>query len=271
MNRGGWRVKIYVCADMEGISGIVMPSQLRQGEYHYPEGRRLLTEEVNAVVEGLLESGATEIIVRDIHATGFNLFIEQLHPGAKYVVGATKADRRFPGIDASFDGALLIGYHAMAGTLEAVRDHTYSSKSFTAMELGGTPIGEIGIDALLLGEYGVPVLLVTGDDKACAEAERELGTVVTYCTKTALGRHSALLKAPRETRIEIKEAVYRAVQSRADCKPYRKPGPYELTVRYMSTDLADMRYCDGTDSIRVDGLTIAHKGNDFTRLVAKVI
>ncbi|CAG7643481.1 M55 family metallopeptidase [Paenibacillus allorhizosphaerae] len=264
-------MKIYVCVDMEGIAGIVMPSQLRQGEYHYQEGRRLLTEEVNTVVEGLLEAGATEIIVRDIHATGFNFLIDQLHPEATYFVGATKADQRFPGIDSSFDGALLIGYHAMAGTLRAVRDHTYSSRSYTAMELNGTPIGEIGIDGLLLGEYGVPVLLVTGDDKTCMEAEQELGNVATYCTKTAWGRHSALIKPPRKVKAEIKDAIRMALQNRTGCTPYTKQGSYELTVRYLSTDLADSRYCDGTESVRVDGLTIRHKGTDFTRMMARVL
>lgn len=264
-------MNIYVCVDMEGISGIAMPSQLRQGEYHYAEGRRLLTEETNAVVEALLEAGAERIVVRDIHATGFNFLIDQLHPGAEYVVGATKMNNRFPGIDDTFDGAFLIGYHAMAGTKTAVRDHTYSSLSYTSIELNGRPIGEIGIDGLLLGELGVPVLLVTGDDKTCAEAERELGTVTTYCTKTALGRHAALLKPPSRTRSEIKEAVRRALENRSQCKPYRSAGPYELTVRYLSTDLADARYCDGEKSIRADGLTVVHKDDDFVKLVARAL
>ena len=264
--------KIYVCVDMEGIAGIVLPSQLRQGESFYQEGRRLMTEEVNAVVDGLLEAGASEIIVRDMHATGFNLLIDQLHPGASYFMGASKIEERFPGIDSSFDGAILLGYHAMAGTKQAVRDHTFSSLTFTGMELNGQPIGEIGIDSLLLGLHHVPVLLVTGDDKTCQEAQQELGHhSATYQTKTAWGRHSALMKPPRKVNVEIKEAVKQALFDQDQCTPYIIPGPYELKVQYMSTDLADRIPINGMDQIRLDGLTFLFKDTNLVSLFSKAL
>lgn len=264
-------MKIYVCADMEGIAGIVLSSQLRQGDSFYQEGRRLMTEEVNAVVEGLLGAGATEIMVRDMHATGFNLIIEQLHPGASYYMGAGKIEERFPGIDSSYDGAILLGYHARAGTRQAVRDHTFSSMTFTGMELNEQPIGEIGIDSLLLGLQQVPVLLVTGDDKTCHEAAQVLGQVATYQTKQAWGRHSALMKPPRKVYAEMKEAVKDALSNRSQCTPYSIPGPYELKVQYMSTDLADSIPCDGVDQIRLDGLTVLYKDHNLVKLFARAL
>ncbi|MFK7695220.1 M55 family metallopeptidase [Paenibacillus sp. HJGM_3] len=265
-------MKIYVAVDMEGIGGIIHTSQLMKGEGMYEESRRLLTDEVNAVVEGLLQAGATEIIVRDVHATGINFVPDRLHPGASYFMGATSFKERFPGIDASFDGAFLIGYHAMAGVAQAVRDHTYSSRSFSSVKLNGRPVGEIGLDGLLLGQYGVPVLLVTGDDKTCEEAKQELGQgVATYCTKKAWGRHSALMIPPQRVRTEIKEAIGEAIRNRAECRPHRIEGPYELTVQYLSTDLADGRYCDGVQSERLDGLTIRTKDTDLIRLMSRGI
>lgn len=190
-------MKIYVCVDMEGIAGILHPDQRIQGGSMYQEGRKLLTSEVNAVVEGLVHAGATDIVVRDMHGTGINLIASELHSSARYVMGATLFDQRYPGLDATFDGALLIGYHAMAGTALSIRDHTYSSRSIYSVELNGHPIGEIGLDSLLLGEFGIPVLLVSGDDSACREAKKELGEAVcTYSTKEAFGRHSALCKPP---------------------------------------------------------------------------
>jgi D-amino peptidase len=264
-------VKIYVSVDMEGIGGIVLSSQLRQGEPHYAEGRRLLTEEVNAVVQGLLDAGATDIVVKDAHGTGYNFLVDQLHPGALYFMGAAKADKRFPGLDASFDGALLIGYHAMAGKLQAVRDHTFSSKSYTGIELNGKPIGEIGIDSLLFGLHGVPVLMVSGDDATCEEAKRQLGEVTTYETKKAVGRHSALMKAPKRVHAEIKQAIAQALSARSKARPYTLPGPYELTLRFLSTDLADGRYCDGRETIRVDGLTVVYKDTDLVRLFSRAL
>ena len=264
-------MKIYVCADMEGIAGIVLPSQLRQGESFYQEARLLMTEEVNAVVEGLLEAGASKIIVRDMHASGFNLRIDRLHPGASYFMGASRIGERFPGLDSSFNGAILLGYHAMAGTKHAVRDHTFSSTTFRGMELNGEPIGEIGIDSLLLGLHRVPVLLVTGDDKTCQEAENVLPGTATYQTKRAWGRHSALLKPPSLVNTEIREAVRQALINQARCTPHTNPGPYELKVRYMSTDLADSIPTDGIHQIRLDGSTILYKDTNLVGLFSKAL
>lgn len=264
-------MKIYVCVDMEGIAGIVHPAQLMKGEAMYEEGRRLLTDEVNAVVEGLLDAGASEIIVRDIHATGVNFIPERLHPGALYVMGGTSFTERFPGLDGSFDGALLIGYHAMAGTARAVRDHSYSSRSFTALELDGSPIGEIGLDSLLLGEYGVPVLLVTGDEATCREAQMALPQAATYATKRGLGRHAALLKPPARVRQELRAAIVEALQARSSCHPLVKAGPHELTVRYIATELADAKWCDGVQATRVDGLTIRVRDEQLDRLLARAL
>ncbi|PYI57228.1 M55 family metallopeptidase [Paenibacillus flagellatus] len=264
-------MKIYVSVDMEGIAGIALPEQLKRGDYFYQEGRHLLTHEVNAIVEGLLEAGATEIIVKDAHATGYNFVPELLHPGALYCMGASPLAERFPGLDESFDGAMLIGYHGMAGAKRAVRDHTFSSASYQHVELNGKPVGEIALDGHLFGARGVPVLLVTGDDATCREAEAELEGVSVYATKYAVARHAALMKAPQQVRAEIREAVKEAVAGRKRCKPHVIPGPYEMLVRYMSTDIADFKYCDGDRSVRVDGLSVLYRDDDFTRLLVRAL
>lgn len=111
-------MKIHACVDMEGISNIMHPAQLMKGEAMYEEARRLLTDEVNAAVEGLLDAGASDIIVRDIHATGVNFIPERLHPGALYAMGGTSFTERFPGLDSLFDGAL---YRHRIGGREVVR------------------------------------------------------------------------------------------------------------------------------------------------------
>ncbi|MFD0869689.1 D-aminopeptidase [Chlamydia abortus] len=264
-------MKIYASVDMEGITGIVLREQLMRGEPLYNEARHLLTQEVNAVVEGLLEAGAKHIVVKDAHATGFNFIPELLHPDALYCMGGTPIAERFPGLDSSFDGALLIGYHGMAGTRRAVRDHTMSSASYQYTELNGNPVGEIVLDAMLFGLHDVPVLLVTGDDATCREAKQALGTVHTYETKTALGRHAALLKPPRKVYSEIREAVKQAIAGRDACRPLVIPGPYELLLEMNSTDLADRRYVDGETSIRLDGVRMLYKDTDFVRLLSRAL
>ncbi|MEF3302257.1 M55 family metallopeptidase [Paenibacillus sp. GYB003] len=264
-------MKIYVSVDMEGIGGIVLPDQLRKGEFFYQEGRQLLTNEVNAIVDALLEAGATDIVVKDAHATGFNFVPELLRPGATYLMGGTPIPNRFAGLDSTFDGAFLIGYHGMAGARRAVRDHTFSSASFQYVKLNGREVGEIALDSHLIGVHGVPVLLVTGDDAACREAKEELEGVAVYETKQAAGRHAALLKAPQQVRQEMREAVRAALAGRGGCKPRVIPGPYELEIRYTSTDMADGKYCDGVRSERLDGQSVLHRDDDLVRLLARAL
>ncbi|WP_309118194.1 M55 family metallopeptidase [Paenibacillus sp.] len=262
-------MKFYVSVDMEGIAGIALREQTMRGEPFYQEARHLLTEEVNIVVEALVQSGATDIIVKDAHATGFNFLYDRLHPAASYVLGPVPMTNRFAGVDETFAGALLLGYHGMAGTPGAILDHTYSTADVYGLELNGAPIGEIGVDALLFGLRGVPVLFVSGDDKTCAEAERQLGTVRTYETKKGLGRHAGLLKAPRRVYEEIGDAVKEAVARRSACKPYTMQGPYEMKVEYTSTRLADGRYCNEADTFRADGRTVLLRDDDLLRLLSR--
>lgn len=256
---------------MEGISGIFRKEQVFPDDGYYAEGRKLLTEEVNAVVSGLLDAGAEHIVVKDAHFRGSNFVVEDLHPGAVYCMGGTGVDYRFPGLDTSFDGALLIGYHAMGGVQDAVLEHTMSSKTWTHMELNGRPVGEIALDSLLFGLQGVPVIFVSGDDKTCEEARRELDGVSTYATKIGVRRNSALLTPPKRARQEIRGAVREAAAARASCKPLRLAGPYELTLHFLRTELADARHYDGEGSVRVDGLTARYRDTDLKRLLVRAL
>ncbi|WP_217593293.1 M55 family metallopeptidase [Cohnella sp. GbtcB17] len=262
-------MKFYVSVDMEGIAGILFKEQIYRNETFYEESRRLLTDEVNAVVEALVQAGATEIVVKDAHASGFNLLYGSLHPAATLAAGALPLANRFAGLDETFAGALLIGYHAMAGTRGAILEHTFSYADILELALNGEPIGEIGIDALLFGRFGVPVLFVSGDDKTCAEAQRQLGTVFTYETKQATGRHSGLLKAPRRVLAEIGESVKEAVGRRSECKPYAIPGPYEMRIEYTSTNLADARELESDGVRRAGGRALALRDDDLLRLLAR--
>ncbi|CCQ95801.1 D-aminopeptidase superfamily protein [[Clostridium] ultunense Esp] len=264
-------MKYYVSVDMEGIAGIVIPEQLARDGPFYQEARRLLTEEVNLIVESLLQEGATEIIVKDAHGTGFNFIPDQLHPGASYVMGATRVGARFPGLDSSFSGAFLIGYHSMAGTAYSIRDHTYASNEWQSIKINGMEMGEIGIDSLLFGLHGVPILLVTGDDKACKEAKEILGEgVFTYITKRAFGRHAGILLPPRKVYHELPGIIRESVRGQK-LTPMQISPPYEMTVRFLSTDQADRVFIDGKATIRLDGLTVTFKENDLYHMLSHII
>ncbi|MGE5508047.1 MAG: M55 family metallopeptidase [Chitinophagales bacterium] len=257
-------MKVYISADMEGLAGVVSPSQLTRGSAEYEEARQLLLGEVRAAVAGASEAGAETIIVRDAHGSGLNLPLRELDARARYVLGVSQADR-FPGLDQSFTAAVLLGYHAMAGTRGAVRDHTMSSADLQEVRLNGEPVGEIGLDAAIFGQFGVPVAVVSGDDKACAEARSFLPGVVALETKTAFGRHTALTLAPAAAVELIRLGVRDALRQLERTVPpaYRVDPPYELTLRYLSADLLDRRSFDGRASARVDALTGVYRGENL--------
>ena len=162
-------MKIYMTVDMEGATGICCREQTMKGNAYYAEGRRLLTGDVNAAVEGALEGGATEVLVADMHDGSFNFLLEEVHPAAEVIHGG-RGGPRFPYLDGSVDAMFIVAYHARAGTRGAVLEHTMSSQSWFRVTVNGREIGEVGIDAALAGAAGVPVVLVTGDDKVCAES-----------------------------------------------------------------------------------------------------
>lgn len=224
--------KIYILVDMEGISGICRASQVRVGEAHYQEGRQYMTREVNACVEACLEAGATEIIARDVHGTCFNLIWEQLHPGARYVMGESQTGR-MPGIQ-GFDGLILLGYHAMAGTPFGVLEHTANSLQWQNFWLNGVKAGEIAVDAGIAGDQGVPVIVVSGDDKTAAEAKTFLPRAVTAVVKEGVGIEGALLLSAEEARKAIQEATRRAVSQCAEIPPFIVEKPVTMRLQLVS-------------------------------------
>ena len=247
-------MKAYIAVDMEGISGVIISEQLLHGKLFYQEARRQLVNDTNAVIAGALEAGADDVLVIDAHASGFNFIYEDLHPAADYIMGGAH-QVRFPFLAGS-DVMLLVGYHAISGTENAVRDHTMSSAAYQDVLINGRPAGEIMIDAAIAGAHGVPVGLVTGDDKACGEARQLLGNVATAQVKQALGRHAARMLSPQSARELLQAQARRAVERADGLRPYVVAPPVTVRIRYNSTDLVDRKYFDGNSAKKIDSRTI---------------
>ncbi len=187
---GTFKVNIFIMVDMEGISGICRKSQVLPEGEHYEQGRRYLTWDVNACVSGCFEGGAAKVTVRDAHGGGYHLIWEELDRRASYIQGSSP-EYRMPGI-ADYDGLILLGYHAMAGTPRAVLEHTMSSRHWQNFLLNGKPAGEVAIDAGIAGDSDVPLIMVSGDDKLCAEAKVLLPETVAVETKQGLDVEGAI-------------------------------------------------------------------------------
>ncbi len=216
-------MKIFVMVDMEGISGICRTSQVLPDGAHYQEGRKFMVWDVNACVEGCFRGGAKKVVVRDAHSSGFNFLWSDLDPRAEYIQG-TSSKERMPDIK-SFNGLILLGYHAMAGTSRAVLEHTMSSRTWQNFWMNGKKIGEVGIDAGIAGDHGVPTIMVSGDDKVCREARQIVRNIVAVQVKKGLDAEGGILLPKEQAHKRITLGAEKAVRKCGKIKPHKVRSP----------------------------------------------
>jgi D-amino peptidase len=225
--------KIYIVTDLEGISGVFQFAQTR--EPHTPlneRAREYFMGDVGAVVRGLKKAGAGEIVVLDGHGSQA-VVPELMTPGAKYITG-TPRPGFLVGLDKTFSGLILLGYHAMMGTPDGVLNHTQSSKSENRYWYNGVESGELAQCALIAGHFGVPPIMVTGDEATCREAHKFFGpSCVTVAVKRGIARESAELYPFAETRRALYEGAVKAVAAIPNCKPYRIQMPIKAKMQYL--------------------------------------
>jgi len=257
-------MRVYIETDLEGVSGVFRFEQSREyGTAANNEARHLLMGEVNAAVAGAFDGGATRVVVFDGHDGGKSFFPEDLDERAEFVMG------RFTPYDLvlrqGFDAAFLLGFHAMSHTARGVLCHTHSSLKWDNYWIDGHLAGEIERSALMLGACGIPVTMVTGGDKAVAEARRVLGDeIVTVQVKEGLGREAALMVAPKRARVLIRAGAEEAVRRAAEIAPYA-PG-FPLTVRWQFKDSGIVDRYRG-DATRIDATTLEKVVHDPEDLI----
>ncbi len=235
-------MKILIAADMEGITGVTTWDQVTPGHAEYVRFRKSMTADVNAAARGALDAGADEILVADGHWNGSNILIEELDARARLNTGSPSPFSMMQGLGRGVDGVFFIGYHARHGSFHAVLDHTWSSTCVSNVWLGDSIAGEYTLNAALAGHYGVPILMISGDQTACAQAVEQLGTLETAVVKQATGRYSAECLAPEVTQKLIREAAGRAVKRLAakdSPKPFVPGAPVRMAVELFTSDMAD--------------------------------
>jgi D-amino peptidase len=260
-------VRVFVVSDMEGVSGIVKGAQTTGGAPMYEEGRRLYTEEINAAVRGAKAAGATEIVVMDCHGAGnewtFNSLVpDLLDPDCEYVVQQEWTEyTEF--LEQGVDAALFVGMHAMAGTRDGVLNHTVSGQVWQNLWFNGTRVGETGINAALCGQWGCPVLLVTGDEASCREVKALLGDgLTTVAVKRGLSQTSARMVPALRARELIEAGAEKALADLKAVVPYDPGRPCEIKVEYKNTAAPDeLRFRHGVE--RVDDRTIVSRADDW--------
>ncbi|MEX0171434.1 M55 family metallopeptidase [Streptomyces sp. LMG1-1-1.1] len=232
-------MRVYISADMEGITGLVDAEDVQPSGRDYELGRLMMTEDVNAAISGALSGGATDVLVNDAHGPMRNLFPGELHPRARLIKGRPKPMSMLEGLEADFGIVLCVGFHARAGA-PGVMSHSFMGHEIEDMWLDGRPVGEIGLLHAAAAAIGVPVGLLTGDDAACAEMTEWDSGVTTVAVKTARDRFAAELRPPAESRAAIQAAAHSAVAGllASPREPDLAQKPKALAVRWQSAAVA---------------------------------
>lgn len=257
-------MKILIAADMEGISGVVHWDHVTPGHAEYQRFRRIMTGDVNAAIAGAFEAGAEDVVVTDGHWDGMSILAEELDPRARLNSGGPSPLSMVQGVDSEVSGVMFVGYHARAGMQNAILDHTWSDGRVTNLWLNGKVTGEIGLNAAVCGHFDVPVIMISGDQTACAEAVEALGAVEVAVVKQATGRMAAECLPPEVAQQKIREAASRAVNrlrmGRA-AQPYRVESPIAVAIEFVQTEMAD-RVLVLPEAGRADGKRVEFTAED---------
>ncbi|MBB5630239.1 M55 family metallopeptidase [Sphaerisporangium krabiense] len=231
---------MLISVDMEGISGIVHPTETNPDRYDYERGRALMTAEANAVIAGVLDAEPDAVVwVADAHGPFRNLLPEELDRRAHLVRGRPRPLGMLGGLDENTGAVLLVGYHARAGGGPAVLAHTMSG-DILDVRVAGRSLGEIGLNAAMAGHLGVPVVLLSGDDTACAELADLVPSAVTVTVKQVLGQAAAVALHPEESRERLRAAAADAITRRGQVPPLTIAGPLDVEVDLYSPATVDL-------------------------------
>jgi len=254
-------LKVYISADIEGVSGIVGTRQTHSDGMDYARARKLHALDVNAAIEGALEAGATEIIVNDSHGKMNNLWPEDIHPAAKLLIGSPKPLSMMQGIDESFDAAIFIGYHCRVGSRFGTISHTYTGSIHNAC-VNEKPVGETQLNGAVAGFYGVPVVMVSGDDELAAQTHETNPDIEAVVVKWAQGRGATLCMHPEEARELIKTGAKNALARVKDIAPIKFATPVIIDVELDCAQKADQ--VERMPRIeRIDDVSVRYTAEDY--------
>lgn len=257
-------MKIYISCDLEGVAGIVDRIQgVPDGGVEYERGRRLMTEEVNAAIDGVLDAGPAEFVVNDSHANMRNIVPDELHGKAKLIQGRLKPLYMSQGLNSSFDACFLIGYHAPAGSQFGTLNHALHPHGF---RINGKPTSETALTAAVAGHFEVPTALITSDTVGLESARELIGAdrFIGVAVKEGITRLSAMSLHPDEAKERIRAAAQETISRLSDFEPFTVDYPVQVEM--------DLYYSVQADAVglmpgvhRLGGRTVAFESPDIVQ------
>lgn len=268
-------MKVLISVDMEGIAGVVAREDVMMEGEEYQRARRWMTAEANAAIAGAKDAGANEIVVADSHGYMRNLLIEDLIEDeiVQIVRGSPRPLGMVNGVDEKCTAAMFIGYHAMEGTENGVLAHSYSGLAVQQMRLNGRAMGELGFNAAICGAFGVPVILVSGDDRLAEEVAEQLPLAATVITKWGVGAYAARNLHPSEScrriRAGVEAALGEMIQSATtrERMVHRLERPIRFELIYKRSIHGDhVQHIPGLE--RLAGNHVAYESDDIIELAS---
>jgi D-amino peptidase len=230
-------MKILISADMEGATGVTWPADVLPGTPQWERCRGMFTSDVDAAVRGFFDGGADDVLINEAHWSMRNLLLERLDERARMLTGRHKALSMVEGVQhGDVDGIAFVGYHAGAG-MEGVLAHTYLANQITGVWLNDVRASEGLLNAHVVAEYGVPVVLVTGDDLACEDALGYAPGALKVAVKDHVSRYAAVCRTPARTAADIRAAAKEAAALAVRHEPVRG-GPFTVAVEFDAEHLA---------------------------------
>jgi len=230
------KLKVFISVDMEGVAGLIHWDETSEGGADYPLFRKLMTLETNAAITGALEAGATEIVVRDSHGSARNILPDLLRPEARLIREWNSPLSMMEGIDKTFDAVVFIGYHARAGTPDAVLKHTMSLSLYDVI-LNGVRMPEGAWNAAIAGYFDVPVVFLSGDSAICRQIQEIIGKIETAAVKDGMGPAASMIH-PTKAQEMIQKGVAAALRNLKAYKPYKPSAPYKLEIVFTDENQA---------------------------------
>lgn len=264
------RKKVYISVDLEGIAGVVANTQTSPSGQNYEWARRQMIAETNAAIEGAFAGGATEVLVNDSHGPQTNLRPDEIDRRAMMITGQPKPLGMTMGLDSTFDAAVYIGYHAPGSTANAVHGHTFSG-ALKVVRLNGKEVGEYGLNAMVAGYWGVPVVFISGDKAAVEMAQDFIPGVDGLAVKEGIGYYAAKTMNPLEAREKISAGVRAALVKRIARQPVKLASPITLEI-----ELDELAHADQValvPGMKRNGRTVSYTSPDPLTIykVARVI
>ena len=260
-------MKVFISTDFEGVAGIVDWDQILATGRDYEMGRRLLIDETNAVIDGAAEAGVSEFVVNDSHSLMRNIPPAELHGRASYIAGKHKPLYMMEGLDSSYDAIFFVGYHGSIGASQAILSHSYNPRAIWEVKINGRVVGETALNALVAAHFGVPIVLVTGDQVTAREAREIVPDVECVIVKESITRYAAANLHPQVACERLREGAMRAIQGLAAQKPPAFEPPTRVEVTFLTADMAESAtWLRGVELVDGQSRTVAFEGTETLTL-----